>query len=201
MRSTRSLSPQRAWRNTNSTCPSRFSDHQGNFLHAHSHACSQQPSRSQRKLYLAKKISRKRESQMAWDDEDVQRRRKRSDPILFRFPLFAVFHHEVLLRPFVVRELWDVRSGDLHLCDLVKVCARTNRGPRIHFLTRFDGRVSRSDCFSTNVCTSDRKAMLLNKVVVGRGYRMKTANGTLTEPPAGYDSVSLVDTEQPLASR
>lgn len=36
--------------------------------------------------------------------------------------------------------------------------------------------------------------MLLNKVVVGRGYKMTTANYAMTEPPAGYDSVS-VDTE------
>ena len=32
--------------------------------------------------------------------------------------------------------------------------------------------------------------MLLNKVVVGRGYKMKSDNTTLTAPPVGYDSVS-----------
>ena len=34
--------------------------------------------------------------------------------------------------------------------------------------------------------------MLLNKVVVGRGYKMTVDNTTLTGPPAGYDSVSVV---------
>jgi len=29
--------------------------------------------------------------------------------------------------------------------------------------------------------------MLLNKVVVGKGYKMTTDNTTLTEPPPGYD--------------
>jgi len=33
--------------------------------------------------------------------------------------------------------------------------------------------------------------MLLNKVVVGKGYKMTIDNTTLTEPPAGYDSVSI----------
>jgi hypothetical protein len=32
--------------------------------------------------------------------------------------------------------------------------------------------------------------MLLNKVVVGRGRKMKANKTTLTGPPAGYDSVS-----------
>ena len=34
--------------------------------------------------------------------------------------------------------------------------------------------------------------MLLNKVVVGKGYKMTADNTTLTEPPTGYDSVSVV---------
>ena len=32
--------------------------------------------------------------------------------------------------------------------------------------------------------------MLLNKVVAGRVYNVTVDNATLTEPPAGYDSVS-----------
>ena len=32
--------------------------------------------------------------------------------------------------------------------------------------------------------------MLLNKVVAGRVYKVMVDNTTLTEPPAGYDSVS-----------
>lgn len=34
--------------------------------------------------------------------------------------------------------------------------------------------------------------MLLNKVVVGKGCKMKTDNTTLTAPPAGFDSVSVI---------
>lgn len=34
------------------------------------------------------------------------------------------------------------------------------------------------------------KAILLNKIVVGKGYKMTQDNTTLTAPPAGYDSVS-----------
>ena len=34
--------------------------------------------------------------------------------------------------------------------------------------------------------------MLLNKVVVGRGYKLTGNKTRLTAPPAGYDSVSVV---------
>jgi len=34
--------------------------------------------------------------------------------------------------------------------------------------------------------------MLLNRVVVGRGYKVTVDNTTLTKPPAGYDSVSAM---------
>ena len=50
----------------------------------------------------------------------------------------------------------------------------------------------RSNGYSRNDCTSNWKAMLLNKVVVGKGYKMMVNNTTLTEPPAGYDSVNIV---------
>jgi len=48
---------------------------------------------------------------------------------------------------------------------------------------------SKSDAYSRNDCTSDWKAMLLNKVVVGKGHKMTVDKTTLTKPPAGYDSV------------
>jgi len=47
----------------------------------------------------------------------------------------------------------------------------------------------KSNGYSRNGCTSNWKAMLLNKVVVGNGYKMTSSNSSLTEPPAGYDSV------------
>ena len=50
---------------------------------------------------------------------------------------------------------------------------------------------SKSNDYSSNVKPSKQKAMLLNKVVVGKGYKMTQDNTTLTAPPAGYDSVCL----------
>ena len=50
----------------------------------------------------------------------------------------------------------------------------------------------RSDGYSCNDVPSTWKAMLLNRVVVGKGYKMTVDNTTLTEPPTGYDSVSIV---------
>jgi len=48
---------------------------------------------------------------------------------------------------------------------------------------------SKSDHFSRNVRASEWKAMLLNKVVVGKGYRMTAGDTTLVGPPDGFDSV------------
>jgi hypothetical protein len=47
----------------------------------------------------------------------------------------------------------------------------------------------RSNDYTRNPSTSALKAMLLNKVVVGRGQKLLTDNTSLTAPPAGYDSV------------
>ncbi|OAX41486.1 ADP-ribosylation [Rhizopogon vinicolor AM-OR11-026] len=48
---------------------------------------------------------------------------------------------------------------------------------------------SKSNDYSSNVNPSGLKAMLLNKVVVGKGYKMTQDNTSLTAPPSGYDSV------------
>jgi len=48
---------------------------------------------------------------------------------------------------------------------------------------------SKSNDYSHNDCTSTLKAILLNKVVVGKGYKMIQDNTSLTAPPPGYDSV------------
>jgi predicted PolB exonuclease-like 3'-5' exonuclease len=52
---------------------------------------------------------------------------------------------------------------------------------------------SKSNDYSRNVAHSQQKAMLLNKVVVGKGYKMTQDNTKLTAPPPGYDSVCLHD--------
>ena len=51
--------------------------------------------------------------------------------------------------------------------------------------------IFRSNYFSRNVSQSPWKAILLNKVVVGKGYKLSATSPTLTAPPAGYDSVSI----------
>jgi len=48
---------------------------------------------------------------------------------------------------------------------------------------------SKSNDYAKNHCTSNLKAILLNKVVVGKGYKTVRDNRTLTRPPPGYDSV------------
>ncbi|KAJ3739016.1 hypothetical protein DFH05DRAFT_708172 [Lentinula detonsa] len=48
---------------------------------------------------------------------------------------------------------------------------------------------SKSNDYSTNECRSPLKAILLNKVVVGKGCKMTQDNVALTSPPQGYDSV------------
>ena len=50
---------------------------------------------------------------------------------------------------------------------------------------------SKSNDYSSNVKPSKQKAILLNKVVVGKGYKMTQDNTKLTAPPPGYDSVCL----------
>lgn len=50
---------------------------------------------------------------------------------------------------------------------------------------------SKSNDYSSNIKPSRQKAILLNKVVVGKGYKMTQDNTRLTAPPPGYDSVCL----------
>lgn len=58
------------------------------------------------------------------------------------------------------------------------------------FLIGYADVVIRSDDYSTNKSSSPYKAILLNKVVVGKGYKVTENNTSLTAPPTGYDSVS-----------
>ena len=51
----------------------------------------------------------------------------------------------------------------------------------------------RSNDYSYNSgITSDWKALLLNKVVVGKGKKLTRDDTTITQPPAGFDSVSVL---------
>ncbi|KAF7336996.1 PARP catalytic domain-containing protein [Mycena venus] len=48
---------------------------------------------------------------------------------------------------------------------------------------------SKSNDYSHNDCSSSFKAILLNKVIVGKGCKLTHDSVSLTAPPAGYDSV------------
>lgn len=51
---------------------------------------------------------------------------------------------------------------------------------------------SKSNDYSSNTdSNAPLKAIILNKVVVGKGYKMTRDDTSLTAPPAGFDSVSL----------
>ena len=50
--------------------------------------------------------------------------------------------------------------------------------------------VPRANDYSSTDSSSPWKAILLNKVVVGKGYKILNDNPGMTGPPAGYDSVS-----------
>lgn len=49
----------------------------------------------------------------------------------------------------------------------------------------------RSNDYSQNDCKSNLKAILLNKVVVGKGHKLTHDLTSLTAPPHGFDSVRL----------
>ncbi|KLO12670.1 hypothetical protein SCHPADRAFT_904911 [Schizopora paradoxa] len=77
------------------------------------------------------------------------------------------------------------------LCNIIKTsfsmkfCARGSFGMGIYT----SSTSSKSNGYSANVAPSKYKAMLLNKVVVGKGYKLTSVNPALRAPPAGYDSV------------
>ena len=81
----------------------------------------------------------------------------------------------------------QIRSRDLHLVNLIQVRSDDTTGGMLLIF-----RIARSDDYSDNVTKSNLKAILLNKVVVGKGCKMTHDNTTLTAPPAGYDSVGCV---------
>jgi len=106
--------------------------------------------------------------------------------------MFPVLYHQDFVRCLIFRqenELGEVWSRYLHILDLIKVRAILLRAHCSYHLTALVGFL-RSDRYSRNDYKSNWKAMLLNKVVVGKGYKMTVDNTSLTQPPAGYDSVS-----------
>ena len=79
---------------------------------------------------------------------------------------------------------WYVTHTFIDICELTKVLS-FGRG------IYTSSTSSKSDSYSSNTSSSSLKAMLLNKVIVGRGYKTSTMSSSLTAPPSGYDSVSV----------
>jgi hypothetical protein len=48
---------------------------------------------------------------------------------------------------------------------------------------------SKSDTYSRNTCPSPYKSMMLNKVAVGKGYKLTAFQPSIKGPPPGYDAV------------
>ena len=130
---------------------------------------------------------------MARNDKEMQHWRQESGEALFGSFMFPVLYPQDFVQSLVLRRkdgLGEVRSGDLHIFDVVKVCAHSNQAHWNYPLIAWVGFL-RSNDYSRNDCTSNWKAILLSKVVVGRGYKLTGNQTSLTAPPAGYDSVSV----------
>ena len=102
----------------------------------------------------------------------------------------------------------EVRGWNLHFVDFIKVCLRSVEWIDTKYPSNIAVFFDRSNDYSRNEgITSSWKALLLNKVVVGRGMKLTNDNTALTEPPPGYDSVSVFglvhsgDIDQGLGSR
>ena len=132
---------------------------------------------------------------MAWNAEEMQPRRQGIYDLLHGFQMRAVFYHQNFLRSQLfqgVDRLGEVRVRDLHFVDFVKVCFRPVERIVIEHPPNIAISPDRSNDYSRNVgITSSWKALLLNKVVVGKGMKLTQDDTTLTQPPSGYDSVSI----------
>jgi len=90
--------------------------------------------------------------------------------------------------------LGEVRGWDLHFVDLIKVSLRSIESIIVKCVSNVAIPPDRSNDYANNDgVTSDWNAMLLNKVIVGKGKKLIQDNTTLTRPPLGFDSVSTLD--------
>jgi hypothetical protein len=122
--------------------------------------------------------------------------------------MFAVFHHPYLLRYFIVGKedrLGKVNPFQIARCTVyLMACFKIWKGT-LYVINIFEVSPlmichywkpdvpSRSNDYSHNDCKSSLKAILLNKVVVGKGCKLLQDNTTLTAPPTGYDSVGKLN--------
>jgi len=87
----------------------------------------------------------------------------------------------------IIYSVWQIWPWHLYFLNLVQVS-----NSQVFFLIHQPEKI-RSNDYSQNDCKSNLKAILLNKVVVGRGYKITHDLTSLTSPPAGYDSVSFIE--------
>ena len=86
--------------------------------------------------------------------------------------------------------LGEVRAWDLHFFDFIEVRLRSTKV--VERASDIGILAFRSNDYSKNLgISSEWKALLLNKVVVGNGKKLTQDDTSLTEPPPGYDSVSV----------
>jgi len=124
--------------------------------------------------------------------------------------VLVVLYHQDFVRPQVFQGgdwLGEVWGRDLHFIDFIKVRPRSAERVAVERMSNVAVFVFRSNDYSYNECVSNWKALLLNKVVVGKGMKLVIDDPTLTQPPTGYDSVSISGyhpmgvTDQELGSR
>ncbi|CAL1717325.1 unnamed protein product [Somion occarium] len=87
-------------------------------------------------------------------------------------------------------------SSKCSLCSIMKTSYKLNLWGKKTGWGRFGAGIytsstsSKSNDYSSNTDpNAPLKAIILNKVVVGKGYKMTRDNTSLTAPPAGFDSV------------
>ena len=124
---------------------------------------------------------------MARNEQELQRRGQLLYLPLSLPAVLSMLYHQNLVRHSALKEenrVGEVRKWDLHLVHLLEVCrVLSNRHNGL------DPFFCRSNDYSTNLAYSPWKALLLSYVVVGNGKKFMTDQPTLTQAPAGFDSV------------
>jgi len=83
---------------------------------------------------------------------------------------------------------------DCALCNIIRTSfnmslAGSKNGARFGSGIYTSSAASKSNDYSKNAVQSPWKALLLNKVIVGKGYKVPTTSFAGTKLPAGYDSI------------
>jgi hypothetical protein len=106
--------------------------------------------------------------------------------------VLVVLHYQDVVQPGKV-QYGALRAWDLHFRDFIEVRLHSTEWVAVEHASDKQVFAARSDSYSKNVgITSDCKAMLLNTVAVGNGKKVTLVDTLLTQPPPGYDSVSIL---------